>query len=828
VRRVVVAGAVLLATTVDGPVGIIAGAAAQEAAKVTSYKIPAGPLSEALTAFGRQSGLQVTFLAAVAAGKSSPGVSGTMSPTAALAQLLSGTGLSFEMNGAKTVIVSKPAEGAGATLAGAIALDTIDVSGGGAAADEPYRTPGSVSYVSSEQLERVPATTPGDMFGSVPGVDIRGNHNGAQMDVAIRGQHGNNRVKVMVEGTQQDTSSHQGYNGQDNQTFVDQDLISSISVEKGAPAGPYGAGVTGGVVNMRTLAADDILLPGKEFGFRLRGSLMSNVTDDAPAAGTAALNYDRGSLLDFLGQSGSLAMAAKTNSLELVAAVTKREHGNYFAGKNGNSRYGRESYQVYSPIAPGAEVFDTSEDSRSKLLKGSFNFGGGHSFEAGWLRTESDYGWIYPIDTANAYSFIQNKLNAMQSDRAWSHYKWNPDDNDLINLQANLWKSSLIKSLTGDLQNNRNTDVDSWGTEAWNESRIDGPFGHFAVTYGVEYAKEDALIDGGYLGNAATREVGSLFSDAKWSPFEWVTLNGGLRRTWFETSGSYQESWGSFRVMSGHLEGHDVTPSAGVTFNLPKGIQVFTQYSEAYRPPSIREVAPQAAVGYPANPFLRPERSRNVEVGANLLQRGVIESEDVVRAKVAYFNNRYEDYITIISPRPYYYNNIPGAKIDGIEVSGSYKNGLVFVEADFNYYTTFEYCYRTDDPYTFNPYNKGCTQYLGGGGLVYGLSVPPKYSGSVTLGTTLLDDKLTVGATGRFFSKSAVPWKLPNGDFVFDAPMWRPDTIVDLFASYKLSDQYDLAASVENVFDRYYLDPMFIAHMPAPGRTGRLTFTARF
>src|SRR5690606_9858736 len=111
-------------------------------------------------------------------------------------------------------------------------------------------------------------------------------------------------------------------------------LISSITVDKGPSTGPNG-GAIGGVVSMRTLMADDVLLPGRTVGIRLRGTLMSNVTDDAPPAGNHPFDFDRPALFDFVGRSGSIALATRTDAVEIVVAATEREHGNHFAGKNG-------------------------------------------------------------------------------------------------------------------------------------------------------------------------------------------------------------------------------------------------------------------------------------------------------------------------------------------------------------------------------------------------------------------------------------------------------------------------------------------------------------
>ncbi|WP_164172189.1 STN domain-containing protein, partial [Streptococcus pneumoniae] len=75
----------------------------------------------------------------------------------ALAAVLAGTGLSARQAGANAVtIVGAPASGPAATPDGAIALDTIDVSGGRgpSAADEPFQAPGSSAHISRDQIQR--------------------------------------------------------------------------------------------------------------------------------------------------------------------------------------------------------------------------------------------------------------------------------------------------------------------------------------------------------------------------------------------------------------------------------------------------------------------------------------------------------------------------------------------------------------------------------------------------------------------------------------------------------------------------------------------------
>ncbi|MGI2035458.1 TonB-dependent siderophore receptor [Rhizobium panacihumi] len=112
--------------------GLVALPRQAVAQQQASFDIPAGLLSRALTAFGRQTGVQVTYLASVAAGKTSPGFSGSATREQALARVLAGSGLVYSFPNATTVAISAPAGGAdGVAADGSTMLRTIQVEGPG-------------------------------------------------------------------------------------------------------------------------------------------------------------------------------------------------------------------------------------------------------------------------------------------------------------------------------------------------------------------------------------------------------------------------------------------------------------------------------------------------------------------------------------------------------------------------------------------------------------------------------------------------------------------------------------------------------------------------
>jgi len=123
--------AVLLGTTAIVGSGMAIRSEALAQAQ-TSFNIPAGPLNQALAAFGRQSGTQLSYEASIASGKTSAGIQGVATREQALARILQGSGLTYSFKDARNVLITQPRGTAAGTLpSDAIPLDTIDVQGAG-------------------------------------------------------------------------------------------------------------------------------------------------------------------------------------------------------------------------------------------------------------------------------------------------------------------------------------------------------------------------------------------------------------------------------------------------------------------------------------------------------------------------------------------------------------------------------------------------------------------------------------------------------------------------------------------------------------------------
>lgn len=832
--------ALMVGTALAGMGGTnLASAQQASAAQQRTFQIAAQPLASALTQLGQQSGMQVSVDAAAVRGLTSPGVSGSLTISDAAARLLAGSGLSYRIEG-RTVVISDRVSNAHAVPAadGSLVLDVIDVTGGRGAADAPFETAGSVNHISAEQISRTPPTSVGDMFRSTPGVVASGNRVGASVDVNIRGLQGQNRVNVMVDGTRQTNNSYRGYRGSRNETYVDPDFLGGIDISKGPFAGAGGVGAMGGVVNMRTIEARDIVKEGENRGVRVKGSLGSNTTDP-PAVGARQMRRADSEFFNGDAWSGSVAAAMLEDNYEFVVGVSRRRAGNYFSGSEGKSTY-RDTRVPWLPpreallssYRPGQEVFNTSQDVTSFLSKGKARWGDGHSLSLGYTYYQNHYGDI--DESSLAFSLPgsvinlpleQAELATTKTHTVKAGYAYQPEGSDTVDFQSNLWftdvnTESWVNSLSSGgkgLAHARTV-----GGDVSNMSKLDTAIGELSLKTGAEFVYEQAREQGatfnwGYAGANpnGNRMLASVFSQSKLDVTDWLALSGSLRYDHYESEGVGPSRFA--KKSDGRLN-----PALGVTITPLTGLQLFGTYTEGWRPPSLRETSAFQQDYLVPNPDLKPELSKNFEFGINLMRDDVLVSGDSLRFKVARFDNSYEDYVVRARPAGLYtWLNIDDARFSGYEFSAAYDTGTVFVEGGLTVYDDMQFC---------NTPPGGSVQRCGIGqiGTDYGaMGIPPKYSGNVTAGMRLFEEKMTVGARAYFFGQRYGGYGLVPGS-VNPPVFYYSNVIVDLFGSYKFTKDMALDFSVENVGDRYYLDPMSTSIVPSPGRTFRAGLTAKF
>lgn len=813
------------------------------------FDIPAQSINSALADFARKTGWQVGYATEAAGQAVTRPVKGRMSPQQALAIMLGGTEIEMRVTGATSVALVATEVAAAKAPDGAVLLDEITIisrnNSQQQAKDAPYQAPGSQNYISGDQIQRTPPTSVGDMFKSAPGVIASGNRVGASMDVNIRGLQGQSRVNVMVDGTRQTNNSYRGYRGSRNEVYVDPDFIGGIDIAKGPAAGSGGVGAMGGVVNMRLLEAGDIIKDGETNGYRVKGALGSN-TIKPKSAGATGMRDDGPEYFNGEAWAGSAVAAAANDDYEIVAGFSRRQSGNYFAGSKGKSTFldDRNPWAApverpLSPIRPGDEVFNTSQDITSFLAKAKVKWGDGQSLGLGYTFYNNKYGEFDETLLLFAQGpfmipVTQYELSETTTHTVKTTYSYKPENNPYLDFTSNIWftdvesSSGVIKSYSGGASN---SDARTYGGDAANLSSFDTPLGLLSLGNGAEFvleqARENATAitypwDPGnpvYLGANPNgdRFLASVFNHSKLAVTDWLTFGAGLRYDYYESEGK------GALADTVRKEGDRINPSASIIIEPFEGVQLFGAYIEGWRPPSLRETSARQTAYLVPNPDLDPELSRNFEFGLNILRNDLLLDGDAFRFKAVRFDNTYDDYI-LRKRRPdglYSWDNIDKATFRGFELSAAYDAGSFFLEGAFTRYDHIQYC--DSEPVTWRP---RCDFSVAGQD--YGLmSVPPKYSGSVTGGVRLFEEALTLGGRAYFFGERYGGYKLLVG--AVNTPVYYPETtIFDLFGSYRITDNLTLDFSIENVGDKYYLDPLSTGLIPSPGRTIRTGLTANF
>ncbi len=580
--------------------GLSVAAQAQQSTAIQRYELAAGPLAKLLPRFASQSGLLISADAGLTQGRMSPGLRGDYSPREGLAALLAGTGL-LAQPGAKGILTLQPAP------AGALQLGSLQVQGEQAAQAAglslhassaeaqaaPYRQAGSSAHITRETLERFRGTSPADMLKGQAGVQMGDIRNGHALDVNIRGIQGQGRVPVVIDGSQQSLEVYRGYAGQQQRSYLDPDLIGSVTIEKGPNLSLDGAGAIGGVVSMQTLGALDILDAEQSQGWRLRGGVADNSV--SPQTGFQVLNRSgRGELLAPKSHFGSAAWASRSERLDLVAAYVHRKQGNYFAGTKGIGRYrgntrsgggtGMNPDPVSEYYRAGEEVLNTHSVNDSLLLKSTWRPNPDQALELGLRHLKAEYGEVMPSAISRTpasnewvkYADPENTMQQFEPGRMklsalTAQHRWQPAGQSLIDLKSRLWltrsDSTMFNAVMGsapvgrDLPSNQMGDPQGasyahalrsnvrgqrWGGQVGNSSIFFiGEQQSLEAKYGLSYTHEKTgpgsatpVVEADLRNNryvrSAVRKEASLVGSLEWKPVEALSLLAGGRLIQYE------------------------------------------------------------------------------------------------------------------------------------------------------------------------------------------------------------------------------------------------------------------------------------------------------
>ncbi len=841
-----------------------------------AFDIPAQPLTSALIAFSRQSGVQVTSPARdTVGGLRSSSVKGDLDPQQALAALLAGTGLNYRFTSNSAAVISGGQQTAGGedfVDPNSTMLQPIIVKGGRLSntgsgyqgtPDWVYETPSSVSVVSREAIQNAPSRNARDLLDNVAGVYA--NRSAGQdpgISVNIRGLQDQNRVVTMIDGARQNfqLSGH----GTTSRVYVDTAFIRAIDIEKMGGSGVGGAGNLGGSVDFRTIVADDLIRDGKDWGVEVNG-----------ATGTNAFKYD-----------GSIAAAVRiSDNLSILGGYGAKKMGAYDIGKHGELVLNPETTSDNVPIFTGSEM-------KSSILKAQAQLTDDLELTMSWLRSESNFstgGYIIAGELAGG---TQESVSDVVNNTFNADLHWNPDS-DLIDLKARLYYNKTKNDQDYDqlliaqlIETPAHYQLGTLGGSIDNTSLIDTSMGALTLNYGVEAFHDDGKTTVDYnVINATTginesagltgpnptgtRDVASVFSTAKLEPTDWLTITGGLRYDWYRIEGvgsfvgfatkvhpgsdcayePYKSSqactqfpgipfaWTDYTKYDVDIDKSDgaLLPSLTVAVEPWDGVQSFAKYAKTFRPPTLMEqlwggqhYLGSSPVGFAPNVDLAAERADTFELGVNVSQDAIFSPDDKFRMKLVGFYREVDDYIAFgavfkdETNRAYTsFVNLDGTTyMKGVELEANYDIGVAYAGAsltflDTNYADSYTYHgIGGTDPSTGNIIKDG--EKLSSDALF----VPPDLRVTVDAGVRMFEQRLTLG--GRVTHSSGGK----SGET--SAYEIKDYTVYDIYGSYAFSDNAKLRFAVNNVTDLAYVPSLGTGDIPAPGRTYTASLNFRF
>ncbi|MER9599431.1 TonB-dependent hemoglobin/transferrin/lactoferrin family receptor [Mesorhizobium sp. M0244] len=643
----------------------------------------------------------------------------------------------------------------------------------------------SASHVDQEQLERRMATTPNEMLFGVPGVAVQADARRVSSSINIRGLQDFGRVSVIVDGARQNfqRSDH----GTQSTFYIDPELIKSVDVIRGPVANTYGSGAIGGVVFFDTKDAQDFLRPDETWAASATGRYESNGegwTTSATGAYRINENWD------------------------VLGNIVYRDYDDY---KDGG----------------GDTVAGTGFDVLSGLLKTTIRPSENSELKLGWIGSSD--GWTEtsgsaPVNDADlkANTFTA-RYNITDEDKSWLDLHINASYNKTKLDLTTLVPQNRFDPVTGlpvllPAGSKSTFDIGTSGIDIWNTSRFETVGIAHELTYGGDWVGDDVETGGTAGGDSfytpsGDRNVSGAYVQDKLT-WDWLEVIAGLRYDSYKLDSDVGETSGdrlSPRITVG------ISPFETASLS---GLQFYGTYAEGYRSPSLSETLISgnhpSGVSFPflPNPNLKPETGKTVEFGVNYSTNGVIQADDALRLKAAYFNNNVDDYIDGVTLSPFdptsgcpfgpgipicfQYQNFAKAKIHGFEMEGVYDAawGFAGLSASFTDGHTISYEGERAD-----------------------LVTVPSSQITGQLGFRFLEDRLTVGGEVQYNGK-------PQGN-----PVAKDYTLVNAFASYQATDNFKVDFRADNLFDVKYANPLNASTTSVvyePGVTLKLAATMRF
>lgn len=794
--RAVVAGLTFTLLASAAAVQAMAQEPSAKGARASSmaFSIAPGPLGAAITRFGDAANLQVLYPADLVRGRSTAGVSGTLTREAALAQLLAGTGLSYRFTSANTVTISDPIAGAGGAAAlddGSTQLETIIVDGLGQTTEgtKSYttgemstatglplsirETPQSITVVTRQRMNDQQSTTISDALDSATGFSLQ-RYDSDRTEFNVRGFP---LTEFQYDGVVVQTDGVYDY-GLSN---ADMTIYDRVEIVKGANGLLQGAGNPGAAVNFVRKRPTD--------------AFQGSVTGDVGSWQTYRTEMD------------------VSGPLNADGSLRGRVAGAYEAGESYLDHYEREKLTLYGVLE--ADITDQTmltlgSDYQRNLPRGS-SWTGLPMFYSDGTRTDWDIStnpatvWSRrDTYTNNYFATINHDFDNGWNIEATYNHRRNGHDS-VLGSAGGGWPDPVtgagvfqyVGKYEGRLVQNT-FDVKASGPIELLGREHDLMFGATASRSsdkgpmcgygGIDYdpsvpdffdwdgdTEEPDFAQTGKYEKELTQY--GAYAAARLKPTDQLSFILGSRISWYEMDdkGTFDFATDTWSAASDYSANAELTPYLGAVYDLNDSYSVYGSYTSIFKPQNYQDAERN---------YLDPEEGHSFETGL----KGV-HFDGALNTSAALFYTKQDNVaeqtgVDPVTGNPYY------VAANGVTTKGFELEASGEVMTDWNVYAGYTYAHaRKAD-----------------GSRVYSFIQTSAPENVVKLFTTYRLpgewEKLTVGGGVRW--QSAIYGYVWSPDEVYQEFRQKNVMLVDLMARYSVNETLDITFNAKNVFDEKY------------------------
>jgi outer membrane receptor for ferric coprogen and ferric-rhodotorulic acid len=766
----------MLRPTLSSLAGAIAlGLATTALAAPVNVNLPAQSLSASLTQLGQSSGMQISFDEQSVGGLQAPAVRGNLEPGQALQQLLAGTGLAASVSGNSAQVY----QAAQSRTDGALTLGSVNINAQGSVAGAATtegtnsyttgsmntatklnmsirETPQSVSVMTRQRIEDQNINDLNELVKFAPGLTLRKTGSDRQAFQA----RGFDIDNIMYDGLPTTTSTFT----QDTINAADMAIFDRVEVVRGATGLMTGAGSPSATINLvrkRPTATPQVSISGSAGSwdrYRTEIDASNKLNEAGTIRGRVVAAYqDKNSFVD-----------VRDNQRQTFYGVFEADLTDATTWTIGASKQRDDQASDWGSLPSGPNGEDLHL-SRSTFLSNDWAYWDQenytvfsdvtHRFDNGWTAKVAGAKMWSESDTFSSY------LNYRNGGFYQSSGEYLTDD-DQTNIDASLTGPFQLFGQEHELvvgASRRQEKYDQRGGWWGNETLID-PY-----NFNHDVPKPSSSDRNPYQSRNTTTEK-AVYAAARFNPIDPLHVIIGSRVSWFDYESRSTDN--QYNVV------REVTPYAGVIYDLDDTYSVYASYTEIFKPQSQQDLG---------GSVLEPMTGKSYEIG---LKAEYFDGS--LNAAVALFDMTQENRAYLLANQAGVCPTYPAQSCYG--AAGEVRSQGI--DAELSGALTPDWQFSASYVYVLSEYVKDVNQ--SNEGKLFAPNQPKHlFKAATTYQLTGDLNKWRVGAD--IFAQSDTYRRVGNGHAEQDAY-----GVVGLMAGYRFDEHWDARVNFNNIFDEKY------------------------